>query len=106
MRINTEMQTILEQLRLIEGRTIKRLMSLPANDLGNGLIDVYYKRKNLRTRELIREFLDQAGIVWLRKLLTRDTGPVVSSQGRFASLDEYLDLLAANDDVAGLVSNA
>jgi len=105
MRINVEMQVILNELRDVEGRSVTKLIDLGPNDLGNELIKLYYARESLQTRELIRTFLDKAGIVWLRKLLTRDLNPVVSSERRFASLDEYIGLLAANDDAVGLISN-
>ncbi len=106
MKISSEMRSVLVQLQNIEGRAFKKLVKLPANDLGNSLIDYYYKTDALETRQLIRNFLDMAGVVWLRKLLTNDTTAVVSSQTRFASLGDYLDLLAANDDVSGLLINA
>lgn len=106
MKINTEMNRLLVQLQILEGRSIKKISKLPANELGNNLIKFYYRTDALMTRELIRDFLDLAGVVWLRKLLTNDTDTVVSSQACFASLDDYLDLLASNDDASDLVANA
>jgi hypothetical protein len=73
-------------------------LNVPANELGNRLIVLYYKTHCLATRKLITEFMSQAGVVWLRKLLTRDTGPISSSQTRFACMSDYLGMLAANDD--------
>ncbi len=106
MRINSRMQGMINELEQIEGGAIASLLDLPANDLGNKLIKLYYKRENLKTRELIRDFMSAAGVVWLRKLLTKDTAPISSSVAPFASLDEYISLVAANDDVEGLVCNA
>jgi hypothetical protein len=51
--------------------------------------------------------MSQAGVVWLRKLLTRDTGSISCSPTRFASMNDYLGILAANDDaLEGLVVSA
>ncbi len=106
MRISIEMQSILDQLVVKQGVTVSRLVDLPSNELGNELIKVYYRTDDLTTRELIRTFLDKAGVVWLRKLLTRDTKPVASSKKRFASLNEYLGLLANVDATTDLMPNA
>lgn len=106
MRISTEMQFILDDLNRVERKSMSRLSDLSVNDLGIGLIELYYKRDSLLTRELIRDFLSRAGAVWLRKLLTKDTTPIASSATRFASLSDYVGLLAANDASSDLVSNA
>ncbi len=105
MIVTTEMQDVLDELCIIEGSRISNFMHLPENELANKLIDVYYSQKSDRSGQLIREFMTKAGAVWLRKLLTKDTEPVVSSRGVFASLDEYVGLLTANDDVSLLLSN-
>lgn len=105
MRISTDMQSILDELKRVERKPMARLSGLSVNTLGIGLIELYYKRDNLQTRELIRDFLTLAGAVWLRKLLTRDTTPIASSETRFASLSDYLGLLAANDPSTELASN-
>lgn len=68
------------------------------NMLGNQLIALYYQTSSIKTCELITEFMTEAGVVWLRKLLTKDTSPIASSKSEFASLDDYLGLLAANDN--------
>lgn len=99
------MQQILERLYMEEGREISQLMGKSANELGNGLIELYYSRGNLMSRELIREFMRLAGVVWLRKLLTKDTGIVVSSESKFASLADYTQLLAANDGTLPSISH-
>jgi hypothetical protein len=67
------------------------------NELGNRLIYLYYQTASISSRELITEFMSQAGVVWLRKLLTKDTAPIASSRSEFASMSDYLDLLIAND---------
>ncbi len=98
MRINIEMQVILNELITREGKPISALLDISVNELGNGLIKYYYQNQDIGTRELIRAFLTEAGSVWLRKLLTKDLSPIVSSRNKFASLDEYLSLLE-NDEV-------
>ena len=45
-------------------------------EAGNELIQIYSETENLQTRELITNFMQEAGYTWLRKLLTRDTSPV------------------------------
>ena len=49
-----------------------------ADEAGNELIHIYSDTENLKTRELITNFMQEAGHTWLRKLLTRDTSPVYS----------------------------
>ena len=49
-----------------------------AEEAGNELIQIYSNTENLKTRKLITNFMQEAGYTWLRKLLTRDTGPVYS----------------------------
>ena len=98
MVVNAKMQKILDELSLIERNEMTRCMNLAANDLGNELITLYYSDTSSRVKVLIKEFLTLAGVVWLRKLLTKDTSPVLSSRGVLAGLDDYLGLLAANDE--------
>lgn len=100
MRINTEMQIILDELHAREGRAISKLIGISVNDLGNGLIKHYYQTQDIRTRQLIRAFLTEAGVVWLRKLLTNDVGAIATSKNKFASLSEYVQLLSSNDVAA------
>jgi len=87
----------LHAIRRIESKKVSKSLDLPANDLGNRLIEIYYQSSNLNTRELITSFMSQAGDVWLRKLLTKDTSKIESSPTRFASMGDYMNLLAAND---------
>jgi len=98
MNLNETMVDALRTIRRIEGKKVSRVLNVPAKELGNRLIELYYQSSNLNTRELITGFMTQAGHVWLRKLLTKDIGPVESSSTYFASIDDYIDLLAANDD--------
>ncbi len=46
-----------------------------AAEAGNELIQLYSVTENLETRELITDFMKEAGYTWLRKLLTRDMTP-------------------------------
>lgn len=97
MILNEIMVDTLHAIRRIESNKISKSLDVSANDLGNRLIEVYYLSSNLTTRELITNFMTEAGNVWLRKLLTRDTGPIESSMTHFATVDDYINLLAAND---------
>jgi len=47
-----------------------------ADEAGNELIQIYSNTENLKTRQLITNFMQEAGYTRLRKLLTRDTSPV------------------------------
>jgi len=97
MILNEIMINSLHAIRRIESKKVSKSLDLPANDLGNRLIEIYYQSSNLNTRELITSFMSQAGDVWLRKLLTKDTSKIESSPTRFASMGDYMNLLAAND---------
>jgi len=98
MILSETMVDNLHAIRRIESSSISEILNVPANELGNCLISVYYKTSNLETRELITDFMTEAGVVWLRKLLTRDTDPIASTKTRFASMGDYMDLLSANDE--------
>lgn len=97
MTLNETMVQCLYLIRRIETRKVSKSLNVSTKELGNRLIEVYYISSNLRTRELITQFMTDAGAVWLRKLLTRDTGPIESSLAPFATMAEYTNLLAAND---------
>lgn len=97
MILNEAMLDALHGIKRIESANNGKQLDVPANELGNRLIKLYYHTKILQTRELITEFMTQAGVVWLRKLLTKDVRPIASSSTRFASMDDYLSLLVAND---------
>lgn len=64
--------------------------------LGNQLIALYASTENLRSRELIWDYLDQAGFVWLKKLVTRNTAPLAEPVS-LTSLAQYVRHAAAND---------
>jgi len=100
MILNEAMVDHLHAIRCLESTYTGKQLNVPANQLGNRLIVLYFKTKRLETRELITSFMTEAGVVWLRKLLTRDTGPIASSETRFACMNDYLGLLAANDDAS------
>ena len=103
MILNEAMVDALHGIRRIENTINGKRLNVPANELGNRLIKLYYHTNILETRELITEFMTQAGVVWLRKLLTKDVRPIASSSTRFASMDDYLGLLAANDSSSELL---
>lgn len=98
MIINEQMSLVLDQIKENESAYTSKQLCGSSNQLGNRLIVLYYKTNKVNTRELITEFMTQAGIVWLRKLLTKDTRPIASSSSPFASMSDYLGLLAANDN--------
>ena len=103
MILNEAMLDALHGIKRIESTNNSKQLDVPTNELGNRLIKLYYHTQTLKTRELITEFMAQAGAVWLRKLLTKDVGPIASSSTRFASMDDYLSLLAANDSSSELL---
>lgn len=98
MILSEKMVDTLHEIRRIETNKISRILNVPAAELGNCMIDLYYSTSRLETRTLIADFMHQAGVVWMRKLLTRDTSPIASTQTRFATLNDYVELLAANDE--------
>lgn len=98
MMLTEQMSDVLDEVRRIEGGRVSRILSVPVGELGNRLIDVYYISSSLATRELIKDFMNQAGVVWMRKLLTRDTSPIASTATQFATLNDYMSLLVANDE--------
>ena len=91
------MAETLQTIRHSENTDVSKSLDVPANELGNQLIELYYSSASLRTRQLITLFMTEAGAVWLRKLLMRDTGPIESSVAPFATLNDYINLVAAND---------
>jgi len=46
--------------------------------------------------------MTEAGVVWLRKLLTRDTLPLASDEARFTSMNDYMRLIDANYEVVAV----
>lgn len=98
MILNEAMVDALHEIRRIETDKISRILNVPAVELGNCLIRLYYSSSRLQTRELIAGFMKEAGVVWMRKLLMRDTASIASTHTQFATLNDYIDLLAANDE--------
>ncbi|NND82000.1 MAG: hypothetical protein HKN50_06180 [Gammaproteobacteria bacterium] len=100
MKMTNAMMEFLSEIRSIE--SVERISELEigSDELGNRLIDLYYESDNLRTRELITLLLKRAGFVWLRKLITRDTNPAAAPDGTFASLEDFISMIAANDAVS------
>jgi len=92
------MVDILHEIRRAEPQRKTRCLDVPVSQLGFRMIDLYYSTSNIRSRKLIMDFMQRAGFNWLRKLIMRDTSPMVSV-AIFASLDDYVRLIAANDDV-------
>ena len=102
MVLNQKMTEVVCSIQGIESAHTGKQLNVSANQLGNRLIVLYYKTRNITTRELITQFMAEAGAVWERKLIAGDIGPIASSQESFASLTDYLDLLAANDAAQAL----
>jgi len=71
MNVKPQMLHALDAIKDIESAANLKVIDVPFDRLGGSLIDLYYLSTNLRTRELIRDFMQQAGPVWLRKLITR-----------------------------------
>lgn len=97
MIVNDAMVDALDTIRRNESDPVTLNLNISDNVLGNRLIKLYYQTSNINSRELITEFMTQAGVVWLRKLLTKDTADIASSESDLASMQDYLGLLAAND---------
>ena len=76
MKLSENMIENLYAIEEVEPQQVSTIMNLPLNELCNSLIDVYYGTSNLEARKLITSFMNEAGIEWMRKLLTRDTSPV------------------------------
>ena len=98
MILSENMVDTLHAIRRIESTRVSEILNVSANELGNSLISVYYDTSNLETRTLITNFMNEAGVVWMRKLLTRDLSPTSSSKDSFASMGDYMSLIAANDE--------
>ena len=97
MKLTEKMLESLNEIRRIESVERVSELDLPDGELGNKLIDLYYESENSRTHELIAELLKNAGFVWLRKLVTRDTNPAAAPDGTFASLTNYLGMIAVQE---------
>jgi len=62
MNLSKIMFDAVQTIRRIERRKLVRKLDVSADQLGNGLIEVYYLTDNLRTRELIMEFMKEAPV--------------------------------------------
>jgi len=102
MILSESMVEKLHEIRRIESSKMSNVLDVASNELGNCLIDVYYSTSNLETRELITEFMNEAGVNWLRKLLTKDTSPVEATKSSFATVNDYMSLMPANDNVVSI----
>ena len=98
MNLNAAMNELLQEIRRIEPEKNIELLDVSDGQLGNRLIELYARTRNLRTRELITQFMQHAGAIWLHKLFTRDSSPVQTPTGVLASIEDYVRLIAANDD--------
>jgi hypothetical protein len=96
MNINQAMISILQEISELEPMRQTRGLHAAKEDIGNKLIEIYYRTDSLRSRELIMSFMDHAGFNWVRKLITRDTDNVRNYAG-LSTLDEYARLAAVND---------
>ena len=97
MILSENMIEYLEAIEAAAPKKISDIMNLEVNQLGNSLIDFYYSTSDLETRKLITQFMDEAGIEWMRKLITRDTSEVTNSKPDLATIYDFTSLVAAND---------
>ena len=96
MKVNQTMLHILSELRRLESRRARRFLDVPLSQMGNQLIKFYYHTSDKEARQLVIEFMQEAGFEWTRKLIMRETDGE-SSPPQFTGLSEYTRLLAAND---------
>jgi len=80
MIMNSTMISILQEILDIEPEHEDSLIEdeFISDDAGVELIEIYANTEKLKTRELITDFMKEAGYTWLRKLITRDTRAVAS----------------------------
>ena len=95
MILSETMVHTLDAIQRNESSKNVEILKNPSKELGYCLISVYYNTSNLKTRELITSFMSEAGFIWLRKLLTRDTGR--NSKAGVATVNDYITKLSAND---------
>lgn len=105
MKLSENMIESLREIKQIEPSRKTNKLDVSMKKLGISLIDLYYSTKNIRTRELIMSFMNDAGYHWLRKLVTRDTSPLTTDMN-ISSLEDYVHLIAANEDDVFLVGSA
>lgn len=99
MKLTIAIVDLLNDLHRIEPAHKNRSLCVPKSKLGNALIRHYYATDNLLSREIIKEIMSQAGFVWLRKLIMKNPQPL-DTISHFSSLNDYIELAAANDPVS------
>ena len=99
MILSESMVENLYAIEKIELQLTSNILDLPLNDLGNSLIEVYYNTSHLYLRTLIIDFMNEAGLEWMHKLLARDTSPIEESGVAVRSVYDFTSLVAANDDL-------
>lgn len=95
MKLSPIMVDTLHQICEIEPAKKTRRLNVPVTDLGVRMIQLYYDTRNVLTRELIMSFMQHAGFHWVRKLVTRDTSPMLHVV--MASIDDYVNIMPANE---------
>ena len=103
MILTEPMVDLLDELRRIEPARKSRALRVPESKLGNALIHHYYETDNLLSREIIKEIMSHAGVLWLRKLIMKNRQPM-EAVSHFSSLNDYIELAAANDPVRQFAS--
>jgi len=83
MYLTETMVDVLHTIRRKESLLNNRRLNVNADQLGPALIKLYYRTSNLEIRSLIKEFMNLAGAVWLRKLYMRDASVIKSTKERF-----------------------
>jgi len=97
MKLSQNMIEVVHEIKRIEPFKKTNRLNVSVKELGLRMIDLYYSTQNVRTRELIMSFMEDAGFNWIRKLITRDTTPVIKDDN-LSSLDDYVHLIAANEE--------
>ena len=100
MNITNQMMQQIDDIKNYESATNARLIKVPENELSGGLIELYYQTDNLSTRETVRNMFQNAGVSWLRKLITRDTSVSAVPVKELATTEDYLSMMVCNDSMA------
>ena len=98
LTLNKQANRALEKVRAAEPSY--RLTKTDATNLvlAKQLLDLYHNTKLLYTQYLIEIIFKQAGKEWLNRLHAQDQISIEQSNLVLASLQDYLQILAANDD--------
>jgi len=108
MNFTSKMLDRLHEISRIESAFTASELDVPTEQLCTNLIALYYQTEQSRTRVLVTQLLADAGGDWLHQLVTaqpqqykqseyQPTGAVQYGL-KTASLNDYLTVLAANDD--------